>query len=102
MRAVIGGRLVCGRCFAFFLVAGRFLFLRMVGGRCLNQYMVGDRWLMVGGLWLWSVAGRWFCTTTLRLRAVVDFNIPDICLPPVTMHSAFIPNLRNNQICFLL
>ena len=38
-----------GRCFAFLLVGGRFLFLRMVGGRCLNQYMVGGRWLMVGG-----------------------------------------------------
>ena len=42
--------MICGRCFAFLLVGGRFLFLRMVGGRCLNQYMVGGRW---------SVAGRW-------------------------------------------
>ena len=53
-----------GRCFAFLLVDGQFLFLRMVGGRCLNQYMVGGRWLMVGDRWLmvgglWSVAGRW-------------------------------------------
>ena len=48
---------VGGRCFAFLLVGGRFLFLRMVGSRCLNQYMVGGRWLMVDGLW--SVAGRW-------------------------------------------
>ena len=53
-----GGRrsisnMVGGRCFAFL----------MVGGRCLNQYMVGGRWLTVGGLW--SVAGRWFCTTPL-------------------------------------
>ena len=31
----------------------------------------------------------------LRLCAVMDFNIPDICLPPVTLCSAFIPNLRN-------
>ena len=65
MRAVVGGRLVMwlvsnvvgGRCFAFLLVGGRFLFLRMVGGQCLNQYMVSGRWLMVGGLW--SVAGWW-------------------------------------------
>ena len=35
-----------------------------------------------------------WCKQDLRLRAVMDFNIPDICLPPVTMHSAFIPNLR--------
>ena len=66
-----------GRCFAFLLVGGLFLFLRMVSGRCLNQYMVGGRWLMVGGRWLmvggrwsvvcgrWLVGGRWFCTTLL-------------------------------------
>ena len=42
---------VVDRCFAFFLVGGRFLFLRLVSGRCLNQYMVGGRWLMVDGLW---------------------------------------------------
>ena len=45
MQAVVGGR-----CFAFLLVGGRFLFLRMVARRCLNQYMVDG---------LWSVAGRW-------------------------------------------
>ena len=61
--AVVGGR-----CFAFLLVSGRFLFLRMVGGQCLNQYMVSGWWLMVGGLWSvvcgrWLVGGQWFCTT---------------------------------------
>ena len=66
--SVVGGRwsvsnVVGGRCFAFLLVDGRFLFLRMVGGRCLNQYMVGGRWSVVGGRWL--VGGRWFCTTPL-------------------------------------
>ena len=54
---------VGGRCFAFLLVSGRFLFLRMVGDRCLNQYMVGGRWLMVDGRSRWLVGGRWFCTT---------------------------------------
>ena len=57
--------MVGGRCFAFLLVRGRFLFLRMVGGQCVNQYMV-----MVDGLWSvvcgrWLVDGRWFCTTPL-------------------------------------
>ena len=53
--------MVGGRCFAFLLVGGLFLFLRMVGGRCLNQYMVDGRWCVVCGQWL--VGGRWFCTT---------------------------------------
>ena len=61
-----GGRwsvsnVVGGRCFAFLLVGGLFLFLRMVDGRCLNQYMVGGSWSVVCGRWL--VGGRWFCTT---------------------------------------
>ena len=35
-----------------------------------------------------------WCKQDLRLRSV-DVNITDIYLPPVTMHLAFIPNLRN-------
>ena len=73
---LVGGRwflwcsaLVGGQCFAFLLVSGRFLVLGMVGGRCLNQYMVGGRWHMVGGLW--SVAGRWFCTTPSLVVGVI-------------------------------
>ena len=41
---------VRGRCSAFLLASGRFLFLRMVGGQCLDQYMVGGRCSMVSGL----------------------------------------------------
>ena len=54
---------VGGRCFAFLLVSGRFLFLRMVGGRCLNKYMVGGRWSVVGG---WSVGGGFVLHRLIR------------------------------------
>ena len=49
--------MVGGRCFAFLLVGGLFLFLRMVGGRCLNQYMVDGRWSVVGGFVLRRLNG---------------------------------------------
>ena len=63
--------MVGGRCFAFLLVGGLFLFLRMVGGRCLNQYMVGGRWLMVGGLW--SVVGG-FVLRRSQLQSEEEFT----------------------------
>ena len=45
--------LVGGRCFAFLLFGGQFLFSRMVGG-----HVIINIWLVVGGLWS-VVCGRW-------------------------------------------
>ena len=73
-----GGRwsvsdVVGGRCFAFLLVGGRFLFLRMVCVLLSIWSVVGGSWSLVCGLW--SVGGGFVLRPNFHLLCDSIINI---------------------------